>query len=433
MTVDLNKVAEKVQDFVKEVKAEGGNKKRIDTQRECDKLAEYLANNERVMNIHEKNFIEGFMIEFKKTKREKEVDESVSKDTKKLVKTIAKETGNKKTIDSDTEAQMLLDLLKNTKNDLNSAEIEYIKNILRESGYGSLLEDNAKQKEDPAVKEHVEKNPTKDDTNPAEEKYSEPVEDHKKEDENLNKNSGNIPNNQKKIPTPRIVPLPVFVPTPTSVENNMNSGNRVDNSQKARQNGQVNVNGNNNTVNNIYYYGIPQTEEDKGADGVAPKDTHPEKDSELSPEDVKKSRENGYKVADKLFGYTSNSEQADIQQILNEEMNSQNVIEILKGYEKRFQEFKNPILITPVGPHPNAAELQKDHFFEQMRTETDFPEKQKLMRKVAEDLQAYFQNKYGVDSAVAKEISVILLEEKLGKEQAELLDLYYKNEVRKAS
>ena len=57
-----------------------------------------------------------------------------------------------------------------------------------------------------------------------------------------------------------------------------------------------------------------------------------------------------------------------------------------------------------------------------MRTEWNFPEKQKLMHKVANDLQTYLANKYGVNSTVAKEIAVILLEETFGEKQAEKLD-----------
>ena len=38
-------------------------------------------------------------------------------------------------------------MLKNSKGDLNKADLQYIRNILSESGYGNYLEDDKKKQE----------------------------------------------------------------------------------------------------------------------------------------------------------------------------------------------------------------------------------------------------------------------------------------------
>ena len=98
------------------------------------------------MNVHEQNYIQGFMIEYESKAREdaqkaeqKRVDEVTTENTKKLVKQIAKRLGDKKTIDTDSEAQELAALLRNTKGDLNKADLEYIIQILINSGYESYI------------------------------------------------------------------------------------------------------------------------------------------------------------------------------------------------------------------------------------------------------------------------------------------------------
>ena len=79
--------------------------------------------------------------------------------------------GDKKSIDTDTEATALVAMLKNSKGDLNKADLQYIRNILSESGYGNYLEDDKKavygvilsKKEDtPAPKDLSEETPKDD-------------------------------------------------------------------------------------------------------------------------------------------------------------------------------------------------------------------------------------------------------------------------------
>ncbi len=169
MTVDLSKISKAVQKFVADVAKQEGSKKEIDTKKEYDQLSNYLAGNTGSMNVHEKEFIQGFMIEYEnktaKQAREdeqKRIEESTTENTKDAVKDIKKWMSDKRKIDSDVEAQALASMLKNTAGDLNSADIEYIKNVLIESGYESYVpkEEDAKpdgtapkQEEKPAVQQ----------------------------------------------------------------------------------------------------------------------------------------------------------------------------------------------------------------------------------------------------------------------------------------
>lgn len=152
--VDLSKVSKAVQEFVSNVAKQEGNKRQIDTRSEYDKLGAYLSGNQDGMNVHEKEFIQGFMIEYEtKTKKEAEeteqtrIEEATTESTKESVKKIAKRLGDKKTIDTDEEAQALVLMLRNTKGDLNKADIEYIKNILRNSGFESYIEEDTQKEE----------------------------------------------------------------------------------------------------------------------------------------------------------------------------------------------------------------------------------------------------------------------------------------------
>lgn len=149
--VDLSKVSKAVQKFVSDVAKTEGNKKQIDSQNEYNKLGDYLAGNNDI-NVHEKEFIQGFMIEFEnkqKAAEQKEFEDSVTDSTKKAVDQIKKRMDNKKKIDTDDEAQALLNMLKNTRGDLNKADLEYIRRALIDAGYGDLLAEDAKGEETP--------------------------------------------------------------------------------------------------------------------------------------------------------------------------------------------------------------------------------------------------------------------------------------------
>ena len=102
-----------------------------------------------------------------KLKRQ-QFEDSVTESTKEAVKSIARGMGDKKSIDTDTEATALVAMLKNSKGDLNKADLQYIRN---KSGYGNYLEDDKKagygvilsKKEDtPAPKDLSEETPKDD-------------------------------------------------------------------------------------------------------------------------------------------------------------------------------------------------------------------------------------------------------------------------------
>lgn len=159
--VDLSKISKAVQKFVSDVAKTEGNKKHIDTQNEYNKLSDYLAGNND-MNVHEKEFIQGFMIEFEnkqKAAEQKKFEDSVTDSTKKAVDQIKKRMNNKKKIDTDDEAQALLNMLRNTRGDLNKADLEYIRRALIDAGYGNLLAENAKGEETKAEEKMPETPP----------------------------------------------------------------------------------------------------------------------------------------------------------------------------------------------------------------------------------------------------------------------------------
>ena len=135
LKVNLNKVSKAVKQFVADVAKTEGSKKKIDSEKEFAKLSDYLAGNGFSMSKDELGYVQGFMIEY----QNKKFEDSTTENTKKEVSKIAKRMGDKKTIDTDEEAQALATMLRNTHNDLNQADIIYIKNLLIRSGYANYL------------------------------------------------------------------------------------------------------------------------------------------------------------------------------------------------------------------------------------------------------------------------------------------------------
>ena len=137
--VDLSKVSNAVKKVVSNIAKTEGSKKKIDTEKEFCMLSQYLAGNSFSMTNDEIGYIEGFMIDYQKSKQKEFEEDSVTQNTKKEVSKIAKRMGDKKKIDTDEEAQALALLLKNTHNDLNLADKVYIQNLLLNSGYANYL------------------------------------------------------------------------------------------------------------------------------------------------------------------------------------------------------------------------------------------------------------------------------------------------------
>lgn len=138
---NLDKVSKAVKQFVADVAKTEGNKKKIDTQNEYDKLSLFLSRGGNNLNKDELGYIQGLMIEY----QQKQFDDSVTEFTKKEVSKIAKRMGDKKKIDTDEEAQALVLMLRNSHRDLNTADMAYIRNLLISSGYGFYLNEQPTQ------------------------------------------------------------------------------------------------------------------------------------------------------------------------------------------------------------------------------------------------------------------------------------------------
>ena len=139
LKVDLNKVSKSVKQFVADIARTEGNKKKIDSENEYNKLSSYLSGASVSMNKDEIGYIQGFMIEYQNKKAEEFEKNCVTDNTRKEVSKIAKRMGDKKKIDTDEEAQALATMLRNTHNELNLSDIYYIQNILINSGYANYL------------------------------------------------------------------------------------------------------------------------------------------------------------------------------------------------------------------------------------------------------------------------------------------------------
>ncbi len=137
--VDLNKVSKAVKNFVNNVAKTEGSKKKIDTEKEFNLLGQYLSGNGFTMNNDEIGYIQGFMFEYQEKKTQEFEENNVTDNTKKEVSKIAKRMGNKKKIDTDEEAQALATMLRNSHNELNSADLAYVQNLLITSGYANYL------------------------------------------------------------------------------------------------------------------------------------------------------------------------------------------------------------------------------------------------------------------------------------------------------
>lgn len=129
--VDFNKISDAVKNAVKDIAKTEGKKGKIDTRKEILILGNYLAGNAENMNKHEVEYVHGIFAEAQQAMFEANVTDA----TKDVIKDIAKRTYDKKKIDSDEEAQALALLLRNSKGDLNRADIEYIKQVLIKNGY----------------------------------------------------------------------------------------------------------------------------------------------------------------------------------------------------------------------------------------------------------------------------------------------------------
>lgn len=445
--VDWSKVSADLAGRIKEIiNSEGDDPEKavLNKPKEYTKLQELLSGMDK--NDPQKGFIEGML-------RDYEESDMVRPHIKEQV--LNKIKNGDKMQAEETEKKELREFLKDNRKNLTSEERTWINEILNGRVVKEPPKKEAKTEETPTQNTPVENNDKKEDVGvtKAEEKPNEitknvpnkvteevpeekPQETSKEPKENHNADKQNPPMGKPLAP-PVVVPVPVA--PPRVVDNDrVDDKDGVDNKGATQQGGMGNINVQNGTVviNNgvpIAAYPIdggngvavpvpdtPDVPVTKGEDSVGEKKSENEK---ISVEEVKEARDNGETVADALLGHTSNTEQRTVQDIVNEEVNSGNVLEFLRGYENGLAEDRKKAITNPAHLRP------ADHFFEQMRTENNFPEKQDLMRKVAEDLQGYLANKYGVDSDVAREVAIILLEQTFEKEQADALDKIYQKEL----
>lgn len=129
---------------------------------------------------------------------------------------------------------------------------------------------------------------------------------------------------------------------------------------------------------------------------------------------MKKAFEAGSRTSDDLVGYTTSAEQYRIKQTIENEVTADNVMSFLNGYEH------NKLNGKVFGIIPTYASTTADTFFEQMRSESGFKEKQDLMKNVGGKLQQYLQNKGYTDEAA--QIAEILQHDTLNKADCKVLD-----------
>ncbi len=125
------------------------------------------------------------------------------------------------------------------------------------------------------------------------------------------------------------------------------------------------------------------------------------KNPALTAKERNDARNYGDNVSDYLVGYTTDAEQGLTKEIITRHVNKRNVGDFLAGYEKHKGIFGN-------------------RFFEQLRSEDGFKEKQNLMRNVATKLSAYL--KANGQPHLAREVDVVLQNQQFTKEHAATLD-----------
>ena len=221
--VDMSKVALSIQQFVSDVAKQGGKKKKIDTESEFYQLSERLANFGQTMNNDERNYIEGFMIDYQQEKAKEFEDLDVTKHTKKEVNNIKKRMGNKNKIDTDEEAIALVNLLKDSHGDLNQADRIYIENLLIKSEYSHYIYNqqtpnsvDTKTDEMPKECQPIETEKSTDNkTNSGEETVAEKTSDTPPAPKKIKKSKGKKSAKQKWTKIPKKVPV-----CDTPMENN---------------------------------------------------------------------------------------------------------------------------------------------------------------------------------------------------------------------
>ncbi len=147
MVDQINNVGPKVSKFlnneIKDIMSMEGKKNKIDTEKEYNKIGELLAKGD--YSATEKEFLEGYRLEYEnaqKAKEAKDFEDKMTPGVKKDVDKLVKEMNKKNNLTPDLQAQKLTIMLNDSKNKLNSADEQYIREALINNGYGNLISQN---------------------------------------------------------------------------------------------------------------------------------------------------------------------------------------------------------------------------------------------------------------------------------------------------
>lgn len=366
--VDLSKLAADVRTRIEGIMSQEGSAEKIDSRNEYNQLAKLLSGDGKVTG-EQKGIVEGML-------RDYEEEFMVRPEVKNKVKDLIK-SGEENKADDNNEIESLKEYSK-TKG-LSKEEKTWIKSVIkgREVKFQTEATGVAPTNNSPDEgSSSAKKSEAGEATNPEPSRNETPA---KKED----------------------------VSRKTVIKNN-NNNNRVNNNH-TRQEGKVNIDDTQINIETVNIYNSSVGKEDDETKPEIPEGDNSGKPNKLSYEEARKAENNGAKVANDLIGYTNTEEQKRVANIIKNEVNSENVIAFLRGYEE------------------NSA--GGNHFFEQMESEYGFNNAQTLMLDLAGKLEKYIQNKYGVDSTEAKQISNILAASLLEEKHAEQLDKIVQKEL----
>ncbi len=167
--------------------------------------------------------------------------------------------------------------------------------------------------------------------------------------------------------------------------------------------------------------------------------------SDMSAKELKQVQNSADTIAKNLHGYTTNQEQYEITNFITNEVNSKNILEFLVQYEKSIpntfgEKILNIATKTAIGAavgasggplgaaaigtltFAEAVMRMPDSFFEQLVSESNFPEKQDLLRKLTSDLKDYTIEKFGKDDTRVLKLELILRNSEIKEKQAEEID-----------
>lgn len=143
---------------------------------------------------------------------------------------------------------------------------------------------------------------------------------------------------------------------------------------------------------------------------------------EFTAQEIHDARKDGKEVANNVFGFSTASHKKVVKFIIEKNVNSENVLEFLRGFNKELLTTRYSAATTMLLPLIDKLNIINDGFFKNLNEEWFFDEKDPLMRKVATDLKDYINERYGNTNPYAKEIEVLLLDEEWTGEHIKTLD-----------